>query len=94
MSLMCITYMYVCTSTDSVLHFCNIASIYVRGMSLPCGSLFGGEEGGRGRGGFFLALSRRIHHGSFLGLSGMNWTAPLRFVCNLSYLLDLIWMLL
>ena len=32
--------------------------------------------------------------GSFHGLSGMNWTAPLRFVCNLSYLLDLIWMLL
>ena len=32
--------------------------------------------------------------GSFRELSGMNWTAPLRFVCNLSYLLDLIWMLL
>ena len=32
--------------------------------------------------------------GSFHGLAGMNWTAPLRFVCNLSYLLDLIWMLL
>ena len=32
--------------------------------------------------------------GSFHGLSGTNWTAPLRFVCNLSYLLDLIWMLL
>ena len=36
----------------------------------------------------------QLPSGSFHGLSGMNWTAPLRFVCNLSYLLDLIWMLL
>ena len=37
---------------------------------------------------------RGMVEGSFHGLSRSNWTAPLRFVCNLSYLLDLIWMLL